>query len=77
MKNPESPATRLADALFLAGIVINGTLGAEMSPDTIIDLMQNAFDELIQRFGVRHVDRAAQILEAAFELICSEIFIEP
>jgi hypothetical protein len=80
---------RLAQALLVTSLTIGG-MAAEMSewnvahavpedadpiPEVIVKLMGGSFDYLIQRHGVKNVKRAAQIIEHAHDLICSEIFV--
>jgi hypothetical protein len=80
---------RLAEALLVMSITITGMVGemaeygethpvpedAEPIPAVLVNLMQSSFDYLIRRHGVKNVKTAAQIVEHAHDLICSEIFI--
>jgi hypothetical protein len=43
--------------------------------DVLANLLQSSFDYLIQRHGPKKVKSAAQIVEHAHDLICSEIFV--
>jgi hypothetical protein len=77
MESPQTAAARLADALLVASIVVHGTLSADTPPEVLLARMRDAFTDLTARYGTADVDRAAELVEVAFELLCSEIFIEP
>ncbi len=80
---------RLAEALLVMSFTITGMAGemaefnethdvpvdAEPIPAVIVNLMQSSFGSLVQRHGAKKVKAAAQIVERAQDLICSEIFI--
>jgi hypothetical protein len=67
----------LADARLVASIVIHGTLSSDTPAEALLQRMHDAFEPLIGRYGDGDVERAAEVVEVAFELLCSEIFIEP
>jgi hypothetical protein len=77
MKSQETATTRLADALFVASVVINGAMDGDTSAEVFVARMLSSFEELLSRYGAGNVNLAAEVVEAAFELLCSEIFIEP
>ncbi len=72
MRNHETAATRLAEALIMVSVAVHACIDSETDGD-----LDRVLEGLVTRCGVEPVTAAARVLECAYDLFCSEIGGEP
>ena len=73
MRHHESPAARLAEALIITSVAVNAFIESETGDGDLDRVLEG----VVTRYGADRVNATARVLEGVYDLLCSEILIEP